>query len=91
MPATVSIKYIYADAIAFLRCDNEFNYTETVLSIELDTLWVYLGVTLDSLIKATPTALLPVLSGIEPPDIRRKKGLYQLLQSQPSSPVSSAT
>ena len=29
-------------------------------------------------IKATPTALLPVLCGIEPPDIRRKKGLISL-------------
>ena len=31
-----------------------------------------------SCIKATPTALLPVLCGIEPPDIRRKKAFISL-------------
>ena len=36
MPVTDSKKYIYADDLALLRCDNEFKFVETVLSMDLD-------------------------------------------------------
>ena len=41
MPVTVSKKYIYADDLALLRCDNEFKFIETVLSTDLDILRDY--------------------------------------------------
>ena len=41
MPVMGSKKYIYGGDLVFLRCDNEFKFIETVLSIDLDILRDY--------------------------------------------------